>query len=45
MQDAVRNGAQPVFTYYRDNAGGVEAFEPSTVAGRAAVVTVAIWLT
>jgi type II secretory pathway pseudopilin PulG len=45
IQDAVRNGAQPIFTYYYLKADGtLQEFAPATDADRQAVVTVAVSL-
>jgi prepilin-type N-terminal cleavage/methylation domain-containing protein len=44
IQDAVRNGTQAVFTYYRYNGGTVVAFTPVTAADRAEIVTVSMEL-
>jgi MSHA biogenesis protein MshO len=45
IQDAVRNGTEAVFTYYRYSGGAVEAFTPVTAADRAEIVTVSMQLT
>jgi prepilin-type N-terminal cleavage/methylation domain-containing protein len=45
VQDAIRNGTQAVFTYYRYDGGAVVPFTPVTAADRENIVTVAISLT
>jgi Tfp pilus assembly protein PilE len=46
IQDAVRNGTRPVFTYsYLATDGTLQEFAPATDAERQAVVTVAVSLT
>jgi len=42
VQDAVRNGGEPVFCYYRYNGSELEEFTPTTAADRRGIVTVSI---
>ena len=45
VQNAVRNGANPVFRYYRNVSGALQEFTPSTAALRQQVVTIGVSLT
>jgi type II secretory pathway pseudopilin PulG len=42
VQDAIRNGAAPVFTYYRYAGGALEGFSPNSDAQRREIKTVAV---
>ncbi|MCL5734051.1 MAG: hypothetical protein M1274_00435 [Actinobacteria bacterium] len=45
VQNAVLNGANPVFRYYKNVGGSLQEFTPSTTALRQEIVTVGIALT
>ncbi len=45
IQDAVRNGSDPVFRYYRYDDGVLEEFTPTTAALKQRIVTIAVSLT
>jgi prepilin-type N-terminal cleavage/methylation domain-containing protein len=45
IQDAVRNGTQAVFTYYKYSGGTIVAFTPVSAADRALIVTVSMNVT
>ncbi len=45
VQNAVMNGASPVFTYFKEVSGTMVAFTPNTAALRQQVVTIGISLT
>lgn len=42
IENTVRNGTEPVFTYYRNIGGALEAFTPSNETERREIVTVAL---